>query len=151
MVKRLMNKVFTKAESNQWDRIYWAFDLHETIIKPNWTREELPLNFYPYAKEALQMISNNPMVVMIMYTCSHPFEISRYLEFFEHHDIHFNYVNENPEVSNQRYGCYDKKPYFNLLFEDKAGFEAENDWKIVIESLNEIDFNFSADKLTSGN
>jgi hypothetical protein len=30
------------------------------------------------------------------------------------------------------YGCYDKKPYMNVLFEDKAGFDAETEWEPVL-------------------
>lgn len=40
-------------------------------------------------------------------------------------------VNENLEVKNTTYGFYEHKPYFNLLFEDKAGFDAEIDWFIL--------------------
>jgi hypothetical protein len=73
-------------------------------------------------------------VEMIIYTCSHPHEIEQYIEFFEKNNIRFKYVNENPEVKTQTngYGCYDKKPYMNVLFEDKAGFDAETEWEPVL-------------------
>ena len=57
----------------------------------------------------------------------------KYLEYFKSCDIHFDYVNKNPEVTNAGYGFYDHKPYFNVLFEDKAGFDPFTDWKKVIE------------------
>lgn len=32
---------------------------------------------------------------------------------------------------------YDKKPYFNILFEDKCGFSGEEDWLPVLNLLKE--------------
>lgn len=136
MILNAINKAFAKVESTAWTKTYWAFDLHETIIKPNWLEGVIPTEFYPYAKEAMQLISTRKDIVRIMYTCSHPNEIVQYKEFFAANDIHFDYVNENPEVINEKYGYYDKKPYFNVLFEDKAGFDPAS-WKDVIERLEQ--------------
>jgi hypothetical protein len=82
------------------------------------------------AKETLQLISNRKDIVMILYTCSHPHEIEQYLKFFTENGINFKYVNENLDVATDLngYGNYDKKPYFNVVFEDKAGFDAEVEW-----------------------
>jgi len=51
--------------------------------------------------------------------------------------INFDYVNENPEIPTnmEGYGNYDKKPYMNVLFEDKAGFLGEYDWSDVYHYL----------------
>ena len=53
---------------------------------------------------------------------------------FEENGIHFDYVNENPEIATnlEGYGNYDKKPYMNVLFEDKAGFDGDTDWDSVL-------------------
>ena len=120
-----------------WDKTYWVFDIHGTILKPNYEYGNIPKEFYPSAKETLQMISKMEDVVMILYTCSHPHEIEQYLEYFEQNDIHFDYINENPEIATnlEGYGNYDKKPYMNVLFEDKAGFDGDIDWIKVNEFL----------------
>jgi hypothetical protein len=78
------------------------------------------------------MISKMSDVVIFLYTCSHPHEIEQYLKLFSDNNIHFKYVNENPEVATdlKGYGCYDKKPYMNVLFEDKAGFDPEMEFSI---------------------
>lgn len=135
MITKAINKAFEHARLKKWEHTYWAFDIHETIIKPNWSISAIPKEFYPNAKEALQLISERKDVKRILFTCSHPNEIVKYLDYFESHGILFDYVNENPEVVNMKYGFYDKKPYFNVLFEDKAGFDASEDWKEVIELL----------------
>ena len=76
---------------------------------------------------------------MFLYTCSHPHEIEEYLALFKKFDIDFKYVNENPEVKTEKegYGNYDKKPYMNVLFEDKAGFNPETEWQEVYDLLIE--------------
>jgi len=120
-----------------WDKTYWVFDIHGTILKPNYEYGNIPKEFYPSAKETLQMISKMEDVVMILYTCSHPHEIEQYIEYFKDNDIKFDYINENPEIATnlEGYGNYDKKPYMNVLFEDKAGFDGDTDWIKVYEFL----------------
>ena len=135
MITRAITKALHNARTKGWEKTYWAFDIHETMIVPNWQEGRIPTDFYPYAKEVLQLITQRKDVVRILYSCSHPHEIEQYLTFFQQHDIVFNYVNENPEVINVKYGCYDKKPYFNVIFEDKAGFDPETDWLLVKELL----------------
>ena len=128
---------FDYKEKRGWDKTYWFFDIHSTILKPNYQYGNIPKEFYPHAKEAMQIISKLDDVCMVLYTCSHPHEIEQYLEFFKENNIHFQYVNENPEVATDLngYGCYDKKPYINVLFEDKAGFNPETEWLEVLELL----------------
>lgn len=58
-------------------------------------------------------------------------------DFFKSHDIIFNHVNENPGISSKRgnFGFYEKKFYFNVLFEDKAGFDPLIEWKQIYDYL----------------
>lgn len=128
---------FEYKVKRNWDRTYWFFDLHGTVLKPNYSYGNTPTEFYPFAKETLQFISKCADIVMCIYTCSHPHEINEYVELFKQNDIQFKYINENPEVTTQLdgYGCYDKKPYMNVLFEDKSGFDPDVEWKEVLEYL----------------
>jgi hypothetical protein len=137
--KAILRNHFEYKEKRGWDKTYWFFDIHGTILKPNYTYGNTPKDFYPYAKETLQFLSNLPDVVMCIYTCSHPHEIEEYIQLFKNNDIHFKYVNENPEIKTDLngYGCYDKKPYMNVLFEDKAGFSGEEDWLPILNLLKE--------------
>lgn len=137
MITKAITKAFEKAKERNWNKTFWAFDIHDTIIKPNWSQEQIPTEFYPNAKKALQMISQRTDIVCILYTCSHPDQIDQYLDYFKENGIHFEYVNANPEVISKNYGYFKKKPYFNVLFEDKAGFDAHEDWKEVIEVIRQ--------------
>lgn len=137
-----------------WSKVYWFFDIHGTILKPNYEYGNIPNEFYPYAKEVLQHISTLDDVCMILYTCSHPNEIEEYLKLFKENNINFKYVNENPEVQTQinGYGCYDSKPYMNLLLEDKAGFDPYTDWQHMKNwfKLGQVDYysNFALESQT---
>jgi len=130
---RAFDTAFKDAERKGWDYIYVFMDLHSTLIKPNYTAGDIPTEFYDGALEGLKLMNDSDDMKLVMYTCSHPHEIQKYVELFEGYDIKFDYINENPEVTTtpQGYGCYDMKPYFNVLFDDKAGFYPEEDWDLV--------------------
>ena len=132
-----MQKAFDLAKERSWEKTYWAFDIHETIIIPNYKYGDIPTEFYPFAKEVMQTISNREDICLIMYTCSHPNEIREYLKLFEENGIKFEYINRNPEVQSEGYGDYEDKLYFNDLFEDKTGFDANIDWINVKNKLAE--------------
>ncbi len=135
MITRAIEMAFRQAREKGWSHTYWAFDIHGTILKPNHRRDEISTEFYPLAMETMQILSRRTDIVRILYTCSYPHEIDQYLDFFRAHGIHFHYVNSNPEVADGGYGYYKEKFYFNVLFEDKAGFRGESDWPLVQTSL----------------
>lgn len=137
ILKSIQVNHFEYKIKRNWDRTYWFFDIHGTILKPNYKAGCTPKDFYPHAIETLQFLSKLSDVVMVIYTCSHPHEIQEYITLFEANDIKFKYINENPEVLTEvtGYGCYDKKPYMNVLFEDKSGFDPETEWKEVLDLM----------------
>lgn len=137
ITKAIRNALRTAVERN-WEKTYWAFDIHGTLIEPNYKAGEIPKTFYPHAKKVLQRLSKRDDIILILFTCSHPNELDEYIDFFRNQEIHFHYQNNNPEVQNGAYGCYDYKFYFNVLFEDKAGFDPEEDWEKVDAFLDEI-------------
>lgn len=140
MITRAVLNCISHARTKGWDKTYWAFDIHGTILKPTFQSAVLSTEFYPYAKDVMQLISRQSNIVRILYTCSYPHEIAGYLRFFATHGIHFDYVNENPEISAGAYGHYERKFYFNVLFEDKSGFNPLMDWKEVYRQLISLEF-----------
>lgn len=135
MISVAIKNAFKKARERNWDRTYWAIDIHETMIKANWSSTILPTEFYPKAMETMRYICSRKDIVTILYTCSHPHEIEQYLVLFEELGIRFDHVNSNSDVANGNYGFYETKPYFNVLLEDKAGFDPLQDWDEVYNSL----------------
>jgi hypothetical protein len=135
MITKAIQNCLHHTKQKGWEKTYWAFDIHGTLLKPTFQSGVLSTEFYPFAKEAMQLLEKKKDVVKILYTCSYPHEITDYLKFFESHGIHFDYVNDNPDVCAGAYGHYDRKFYFNVLFEDKAGFDPVTDWKEVLQLL----------------
>jgi hypothetical protein len=128
MIIYIVNLCLANAKMKRWRETFWAIDIHGFILKPTYEKGVLSTEFYPNAKEVLQNLTKDPKVSLILYTCSYPEEISDYLRFFRSHGIRFNYVNENPEINEGAYGCYGRKFYYNVLLDDKAGFDPEGDW-----------------------
>lgn len=121
---------FQLMKERGWDKIYFAIDFHDTIIESDY-EDTKKIIFAPFAEQVLKRMSNSSRIGLIAYTCSYPDEIERYLKFFRGFDIKFDFINENTEVQNNRLGCFDNKPYFNVLLENKAGFDMNSDWYII--------------------
>lgn len=132
-----IKKTFKISHEKQWYETYWAFDFHSTIIKSSYNLNDNSINYYPYAKETLQLLSKRDDIIMITWTSSYPHVIKEYLKKFELDEIHFDKENENPEISSNmgNFGYYESKFYFNVLFEDKAGFDPETEWKEIYDYL----------------
>lgn len=115
-------------------RLYVFVDIHSTVSKPTYEPNCTKILFYPFAKEALQMLSEREDIVLIYYSCTPIEQCKKQVELYKAHGIIFDYINENPEITNSdtTYGCYLYKPYFNILLDDKAGFDPTEDWEIII-------------------
>lgn len=138
MILKSLERAYNSAKRKGWDRLYFAIDIHDTIVVGNYKLDELPTTFIGKARECLQYLTDRPDIVLIMYTCSHPKEIDKYIEFFDLHGIRFDHVNWNPEVPNNALGCYTDKFYFNVLLDDKSGFDAEHEWSVILNFLTEM-------------
>ena len=133
-ILKWIKKMFIHAEKKQWYETYWFIDLHGVISKPDYRKDVKEIIYYPYVRETLQFLTKNrPDIIMVLFTSSYPEEIKIYTDILEKDDIHFKYVNENPEIADAKgsFGCYDKKPYYNVLIDDKCGFEPTTDWQPI--------------------
>jgi len=130
-----IKEMFTHAKKKEWFETYWAIDIHGTVSAPDFRKDSPIITYYPYAKETLQLMSEREDIKLIMFTSSYPDEIKVYQKTFEKDDIHFDFINENPDVSDAKgsFGYYYDKPYFNVLLEDKGGFKPEVVWKYLYD------------------
>ena len=138
MITRAIENCLRNAKARLWEKTYWAFDIHGTILKPNYKPNEISREFYPFAIDVLQILDKRKDIVKILYTCSYPIEIEQYVDLFSQHQIYFDHINQNPEVANGGYGYYQDKFYFNVLMDDKAGFDGETDWRAIKKLLETI-------------
>src|SRR5687768_13508078 len=104
MVTRAISNSFQAARSKNWPKLYWAIDIHGTLLHPTYQAGIISTEFYPHARAVMRLLSERTDIVLILYTCSYPEEIAQYVEYFKDHGIHFDYVNENPEVCAGAYG-----------------------------------------------
>lgn len=137
MMVNTIKKMFSRSFEKKYFETYWAFDVHGTIFMPTYDLNKKEEEFYPYAEETLKLISNRKDIIMILWTCSYPKEIQKYLDIFSEKDIHFQHVNKNPVISSNmgNFGYYEEKFYFNVLFEDKAGFDPTSEWEEIYKYL----------------
>lgn len=136
MIVDAIKKEFEKALRRKWNKIYVFMDFHEVILVPDYEAETPKLEYYPFAKELLKLLSNRKDICLIAWTCSHPHQIDNYLKEMSKDGIKFDYINENPEVTTDKlYGYYEKKPYYNLLFDDKSGI-IPSELPLIIKEFN---------------
>jgi len=142
-MKHWILKMFKHSFEKQWYETYWAFDIHGTILIPTYRKNSFDSDFYPWAKETLQLLSKRDDIILILYTSSYPEEIEHYQKVFKENNINFKYVNENPEIDTAKgnFGYYKNKFYFNTLFDDKAGFSPELEWLELFSFLRHCKYN----------
>lgn len=132
-----INNAFKVKQERNWDKIYFAIDIHGTILKSTHNAKDISKEYYPYAIETLQELTNRKDIILILTTSSYDTDIEQYLLLFKQNGIIFDYINCNPEVKSTDFGCFDKKYYFNVFIDDKAGFDAETEWIDVLKTIKQ--------------
>lgn len=137
----LITKLFTefeKARKRNWDKFYVFVDLHDTVLAPSYTGDDISRNFHEGAIACLQKLSSRPDMILVLFTSSKEDHIEQYQKMFGELGIQFQYVNENPEQGNTFYADFSKKPYMSLLLDDKAGFNPKTHWQLLLSALQHI-------------
>ncbi len=137
----LMNFIshaFHKVNAKGWPFVYFAIDVHDTIFKGTYKKNNEGKVFYPWAKEVLQNLSENPKVKLIIYTSSHVGPAQDVIRWLAEHDIKIFALNENPDHKGTELCDFSRKFYFDILFEDKGGFEGWHDWFKIMKELQRI-------------
>ena len=106
-----------------------------TLVAQDTVTDDSDLDYYPYAREALQLMTNRDDICMILWSGCYDEQMAMYRSHFAEEGIRFDYANENPEVGKTSFQNFEVKLYFNVGIDDKFGFEAETDWVKVIEVL----------------
>ena len=125
---------FQRKKELDYDENYWCIDLHGVICEHTYKRKHI-YTFYKDAKEVLQFLTKRKDIILILHTCSHNDSINRARKWLLKHKIIFKYVNENKEIQTNNISDFSKKFHYNVLLDDKAGFEGEKDWAIVKKEL----------------
>ena len=127
-----IQKSFQLKKEKNWPVLYVAIDAHGTIIQPYHDS----IVFYPGSVEVLQWLTKREDFKLILWTSSYTNEIVELLEFaYKKYGIVFDFVNRNPLEKNTKNACFDQKFYFNVLLDDKSGFEGQTDWFLVTKEF----------------
>jgi hypothetical protein len=122
-----ITKAYKTAVQREWNTIYVLVDVHDTIADSNYTSDVV--KFFPHAIDALKKLSKLPEVYLVLWTSCYEQDYSKYLDKLKELGVEFKAVNKTP-IQNTKTGCFDLKPYFSILIDDKAGFDP-NDWYMV--------------------
>ena len=133
-ITRAFEVAFNRKKEKNWEKIYVIVDIHDTILKACYENEEV-YDYYPYAREALQLMTTREDICLILWSGCYEEKMNEYRNRFAEEGIRFDYSNENPEVGNTSFQNFEAKLYFNVGIDDKFGFEPETDWIKVIEAL----------------
>ena len=126
-----IERAYGVMEKRGWDTVYWSIDLHGVCLVSNyeqggytWINKMAPL--------ALRIISKMKENKIILWSSAHDEEQDAICRFFHDEGIHVGAFNANPFERNTKTGCFDKKFYFSILLDDKAGFDPDTDWEMII-------------------
>jgi hypothetical protein len=129
-----IEQTFKQKSERGWSTLYAVVDLHSTLILPSHDRVE----FYPDAVEVIKWWNRRDDFKVILWTSSFQGEIDFVLAKARDIGIRLDYVNENPLEANNHRANFEKKFYFNILFEDKAGFDARCDWTLAAKAFEDV-------------
>ena len=135
-IEKSFDNAFKRMKDRNWEKIYVLVDIHDTIFEACYHNKE-EHKWFPYAKECLDIMSHSNNICLILWTSTYPMQIVDYLNYFKDNRITFDYVNGNPETKDTELSCFMHKTYFNVGIDDKFGFDAEKDWKILYDYLVE--------------
>lgn len=134
-----IKNVFTVYKpKRKWKTIYWLVDVHGVIIPGSWHRNNDFRFIHNDAIEVLQWISQTKDQRLILWTSSYTEELTKLGDWLFQQGIVVDYINFNPEEKNTEYADFSKKPYFNILIDDKSGFDPMVDWTMIKVLLKEI-------------
>jgi hypothetical protein len=135
-IEKSFDGAFKRMKDRNWEKIYVLVDIHDTVFEACYHEKE-EHKWYPFAKEALEIMSHAKQISLILWTSTYENVINDYVEYFKTNGIRFDYINRNTETENTSLSCFDEKTYFNVGIDDKFGFEAETDWEIIYNYLAE--------------
>lgn len=135
-ISQLITHAFEQKIIRKWDKLYWAIDLHETVIEGKYNRFNEGANIFPDAKEVLDYLYHSKSHKTMLWTSSWNDAVD---DILKRYDLKFHYFNENPECPSTDLCNFSKKPYFNIMLDDKGGFEPETDWLEIKNTLTKFE------------
>jgi hypothetical protein len=135
-----IERSFRQKKERNWQRLYWLIDLHDTVSPGKYNKFNVGREFYPHAQEVLSYLTSREDMKLLLWTSSHMEAVHDILPWLEQHNIRFDAINENPFEPIETQLCdFSQKPYFNIILDDKAGFEGATDWGFIKKELRRLE------------
>lgn len=131
-IKTAVHRAYQNAKVRNWDKIYVAVDIHDSIAESNY-KSSMP-DVYPEAVRAIKYLNSLPEMVLILFSSCYEKDFDKYIKHFESHGMKFDYFNENPCIPNTTTGDFSKKFYYSVIVDDKAGF-LSTDWIDLVDAV----------------
>lgn len=127
---------FYRLKENNWDYIVVLVDIHDTIFKATYSKEE-NYEYIGKAKDALQVMSARKDIKIILWSST--FSKVQYILQLDKDNIIVDAFNRNIDgIENTGIACFDEKPYFNVGIDNAFGFEPERDWDDIYNYLSQL-------------
>jgi hypothetical protein len=136
-ITKVIAAAYDKAIQRGFTKIYYLVDLHGVIMRSSY--EPGVHEFVPGPGVAtLKRISEVEESCIIIWSCLHDADKPGILHAFEKEGIKIAAINENPFEQSNTVSSFHEKPYFSVLFDDKAGFDPDVDWADIALNFDKI-------------
>ena len=133
---RTFEAAFYRAKENNWDYIVVLVDIHDTIFKATYSKED-NYEYIGKAKDALQVMSARKDIKIILWSST--FSKIQYILRLDKDNIIVDAFNRNIDgIENTEIACFDEKPYFNVGIDNAFGFDPERDWDDIYNYLSQL-------------
>lgn len=153
-ISQLFIHALHKRKQRNYKYFYLTIDIHGTLFYPTKGTEISQdgserilkiddneyVEIYPWAIPTLQILTQTDSCKIILWTSSKSDKIEVYQKFLEKNNVKIAYINENPDFIGNEYSDFSRKFCFDLLLDDKAGFDPENDWQELYKLITETDW-----------
>lgn len=133
---RAFEAAFYRAKENNWDYIVVLVDIHDTIFKATYSKED-NYEYIGKAKDALQVMTARKDIKIILWSST--FSKIQYILRLDKDNIIVDAFNRNIDgIENTEIACFDEKPYFNVGIDNAFGFDPERDWDDIYNYLSQL-------------
>lgn len=133
-----LERAYVRKQARNYPKLYWAIDLHDTIIEGKFSKWNEGREFYTDAKEVLQNLSKRDDMCIILWSSSQMDSILDIKLWLKNNDINVDYINSNPEMPTGHLCDFSNKFAFDIGLDDKFGFYGPTDWTIIKNKLKEL-------------
>ena len=117
-----------KKEERKHQYLYWCIDIHGVLLSNTYTIDNKGAKYLSISTTCMREISEDPSNKIILWSSSHNSSIINVKNDLLGLGVRVDFINCNPDCPSTNICNFDEKFYFDILLDDKAGFEPQVDW-----------------------